>query len=487
MHLDTLLQSLDLSSDIRGQVTGLQVDSRLVLPGNIFIAVPGASCDGREHIVEALDAGAIMVLYEPNGCNIHHDLSARCVQVANLADRVSILACAFYGDPSRGLSVVGVTGTNGKTTIAHQLAQANILLNKSAAYIGTLGLGDVYALQPSTNTTPGALCMQRTLSECYQQGIEQVCMEVSSHGLAEKRVSNIAFEQAIYTNLTHDHLDYHGTMANYAAAKKDLFKTKSLKSAIINVDDAYAQQMISAVPSGCQVITYGLHPGADVYAKNIKYGISGTSFDVVSLFGDAHLSTTGLGQFNIYNALAVFSSLLAQGNNFNAVSDVMSRLKSCPGRMEVVLHSPVVVVDYAHTPDALENVLQTLTKFKVAESSSKLWVVFGCGGDRDRTKRPIMGMIASKYADMVVITSDNPRKESPESIINAIAAGVTDESKVMKILDRAQAIREVLSLANANDIILIAGKGHESYQEIGTERIFFSDQAIVRADVKINA
>ncbi len=482
MQLDKLLKSLGLITDINELVTGLQRDSRLVTPGEVFIALPGPRFDGRLHVLEALAAGAIMVLYEPNGCDVKHSFSARCLPVPGLADRVSDLASTFYGNPSHFLSVVGVTGTNGKTTIAHQLTQANALLGRRAVYIGTLGIGDVNSLTASVNTTPDALCLQRVLSECKNSGIEQVCMEVSSHGLAEKRVENIEFEQAIYTNLTHDHLDYHGTIADYAAAKTQLFRTPSLKSAIINYDDTYAGQMIAALPAGCQLFTYGLQSGCDLQATNIEYSISGTSFDVVSLFGNVRLSTTGLGQFNVYNALAVFASLLAQGHNITEVSMVMAALQSCPGRMELVMQMPCVVVDYAHTPDALENVLQTLQKFKIAQSSNKIWVVFGCGGDRDRSKRPIMGQIASKYADMVVITSDNPRKESPTEIIDAIAAGVLRDSNVMKILDRAEAIRTVLNLASKNDIILIAGKGHESYQEIGTLRLFFSDQAIVRAD-----
>ena len=482
MQLDNLLKSLGLSTDINEFVTGLQRDSRLIMPGEVFIALPGPRFDGRSHILQALDAGAIMVLYEPHGCEVNCVFSERCLPVPGLADLVSDLASTFYGNPSHFVPVVGVTGTNGKTTIAHQLTQANVLLGRRAVYIGTLGIGDIKSLTASANTTPDALCLQRVLSECKNSGIEQVCMEVSSHGLAEKRVANIEFEQAIYTNLTHDHLDYHGNIADYAAAKKQLFLTPSLKSAIINYDDPYAIQMIAALPAGCQLLTYGLRYGCDLQATNIEYSISGTSFDVVSVFGNVRLRTTGVGKFNVYNSLAVFASLLAQGHNINAVSQVMTKLQSCPGRMELVMQTPCVVVDYAHTPDALENVLQTLRQFKLAKSSNKIWVVFGCGGDRDRSKRPIMGQIASKYADVVVITSDNPRKESPNEIIDAIAVGVIPESNVMKILDRAEAISTVLKLASKNDIILISGKGHESYQEIGTLRIFFSDQAVVRAD-----
>jgi UDP-N-acetylmuramoyl-L-alanyl-D-glutamate--2,6-diaminopimelate ligase len=458
-------------------VRGLHNDSRYIKPGFLFFAYPGVATDGRLFCTEAIAAGAVAVVYEPTQLPALFDVDSSVIYVPipQLALRLSLIARRFYDDSSCALSVTGVTGTNGKTTIAYQLAQAYALLGKRSAYIGTIGQGEVHALQPIGNTTPDALCLQEFFHQYRQQGIQQVCMEVSSHALVQQRVAGIEFTQAIYTNLSHEHLDYHGTMDAYASAKACLFATETLESAVINYDDAYKDVMLLALPNTCHAITYGFKEGADVRALNVCVSMTGSSFEVSSPWGRHTMHVKALGVFNIYNSLAVFASLMARGYLIQDVIPVMADLLASPGRMERVIQEPCVIVDYAHTPDALENVLQTLVQLKTA----RLWVVFGCGGDRDRSKRPMMGRIASQYADVVIVTSDNPRSEDPDLILKDIIAGVLPDTDVIQIPDRLCAIHHALEHADKTDIILIAGKGHESYQQIGTMRIHFSDQDVV--------
>lgn len=465
-------------------VFGLQNDSRQVKPGYLFIAYPGAAADGRLFVEQASLAGAAAIVYEPENvpkaCSLPNNIP--CVPISGLAEKLSAIASRFYDYPTRSLSVTGVTGTNGKTTIAYQLAQAYGLLGQKAAYIGTIGQGDVGDLKPLINTTPDALCLQQLLDEYRQSGVRQLCMEVSSHALDQGRVENIDFTSAIYTNLSHDHLDYHHTMQAYAEAKAELFAMPTLKNAIINHDDAYSQQMIKKLPASCQKLTYGLQDECDVRAVNWQISMLGSEMEIISPWGQHQVRVNLLGKFNIYNSLAVYASLLAQGIPVVDVVDVMCKLKASPGRMEVVGQKPCVIVDYAHTPDALENVLTTLQQLK----QGRLGVVFGCGGDRDKTKRPIMGRIASQYADFAIVTSDNPRTEDPTQIVEEVAQGFLPAAEVIKIINREEAIQHALDMASPQDIVLIAGKGHESYQQIGTERFVFSDQDVVRKLLKNN-
>ncbi len=459
-------------------VSGLQNDSRHVKPGYLFFAYPGAAADGRLFIRQAVLAGSVGVIYDPDHLPdaIYLPTDIPCVPLPKLASHLAAIAAHFYGHPTQALSVVGVTGTNGKTTIAFQLAQAFDLLGDKAAYIGTLGQGDVQALQPVLNTTPDALCMQQLLHEYKKNEVRQLCMEVSSHALCQGRVEEIDFSGAIYTNLTLDHLDYHHTMEAYAAAKAKLFAMPTLKWAVINRDDAYSQQMQDKLPSTCQKLTYGLQEDSDVRAINLKINMLGSEFDAISPWGQHAVRVNLLGKFNIYNSLAVFASLMAQGMKIGDVVEVMGKLKASPGRMEVVSQKPCVIVDYAHTPDALENALTTLQQLK----QGRLLVVFGCGGDRDKTKRPIMGRIASENADFVIVTSDNPRSEDPAQIVEEVAQGLLPTVQALKVINREEAIQQAWNMADSQDIILIAGKGHESYQQIGTHRFVFSDQDVVR-------
>ncbi|MDF1683141.1 MAG: UDP-N-acetylmuramoyl-L-alanyl-D-glutamate--2,6-diaminopimelate ligase [Legionellaceae bacterium] len=456
------------------KIKNLQNNSRKVSPGDVFLAYPGAASDGRNYIQQAVDAGAVAIVYEPKNYT-PPECDIPCVAYSNLAASLGKLACEYYGNPTRKLSVTGVTGTNGKTTIAYQLAQAHELLNTKTAYMGTIGEGCVGELKPLLNTTPDALHIQQLFYNYVQEDIKTVCMEVSSHALCMGRVDGVEFTQAIYTNLSHEHLDYHGTLEAYAAAKAQLFASPELKIAIINQDDDHAAIMRAQIPDGCKALTYGLEQVCDVRGVNLRLGMRGSVLDVESVFGNFELRLGVLGRFNIYNSLAVLTSLLAYGYALADVLAIMPKLVSSPGRMEQVSDSPVVLVDYAHTPDALENALSTLAELK----KSRLLVVFGCGGDRDKSKRAVMGRIAGEYADYVILTSDNPRTENPEAILDDIQAGLEAGPQVLRIEDRKQAIERALQLAESDDIILIAGKGHEAYQEIGHERFPFSDQAVV--------
>lgn len=460
------------------EISGIQNDSRKIKPGDLFLAYPGAIADGRLFIEKAISAGAVALAYEPadfpKNCQFLEAIP--CISVPNLALKLGYIAQKFYANPGASLKISGITGTNGKTTIAYQLAQAHDLLGQQSAYIGTIGQGTVNKLELVDNTTPDALCLQKLLFQYKKQNIKQVCMEVSSHALAQNRVDAIEFNQAIFTNLTLDHLDYHHTMEDYAAAKAQLFAGKSLEWAIINKDDAYQQIMADVLKPQVKKLTYGMAPGSDVHVINWRMDIKGTEIEVASPWGNYQLKIKALGAFNIYNSLAVFSSLLASGYPPEKVVAVMSELKAAPGRLEIVASAPYVLVDYAHTPDALENALITLAQLK----KGRLWLVFGCGGDRDKSKRPIMGKIASEHADQIVITSDNPRSENPKSIIEEIAQGVLSPSKMIQLVNREEAIAYALNNADKDDIILIAGKGHEAYQEIGKVKHIFSDQDVVR-------
>ncbi|MCH9757179.1 MAG: UDP-N-acetylmuramoyl-L-alanyl-D-glutamate--2,6-diaminopimelate ligase [Gammaproteobacteria bacterium] len=461
-------------------IKALQNDSREVKSGDVFLAYPGACADGRRFIKAALAAGAIAVIYELEGAE-HFDLDALpktipLIAYPGLAKQLGALASQFYSVPEKVFNISGVTGTNGKTTIAYQLAQAHHLLGQSVTYMGTLGAGLLDAIKPLHNTTPDALCVQKMLYDWAEKEIQYIAMEVSSHGLCEGRVSEVCFTQAIYTNLSHEHLDYHKTFEAYAAAKARLFAYLSLESVILNQDDAHAGLMRSEVAKGVKILTYGLDNKSDVYAENIKLLMTGSVFDVQTPIGRFKCSVQALGRFNVYNSLAVIASLIADGYALSDIEKVMPKLAASPGRMEQVTSSPAVLVDYAHTPDALEKALETLKELE----HQQLFVVFGCGGDRDKEKRVLMAKVAEKYADKVVITSDNPRTEDPHQILEEIKAGFDIKTNVLQIENRKEAIQEAFKLADADDIILIAGKGHETYQEIGHERFPFSDAAVVR-------
>ncbi|MDX2350267.1 MAG: UDP-N-acetylmuramoyl-L-alanyl-D-glutamate--2,6-diaminopimelate ligase [Porticoccus sp.] len=461
-------------------VAGLSLDSRSVKSGEIFIALPGGVKDGRDYIDQALANGAAAVLAEAEGLD---DLNPRVISISHLNQKLSGIAGRFYGDPSDQLSLTGITGTNGKTTCSQLLAQVFSLVGAPSGAIGTLGYGVVTKghsnMTDTGMTTPDAITVQAILAEYAADGVDHVAMEVSSHSLDQSRVAGVSFDTAIFTNLSRDHLDYHGDLVSYAGAKMQLFAMPDLANAVVNVDDPVGSEIALQLASSINVCGYSLlNNNASIFAKNIVLSGSGLRALVLTPWGEGEINSSLLGKFNLQNLLAVIGAACLQGVSLDDVLRVVPHLQSVPGRMELISIDvgPQVVVDYAHTPDALEKVLETLRE----HCSSQLWCVFGCGGDRDRGKRAQMGNIASRYADHVVITNDNPRSESAESIAVDIREGLAKGATAITCLDRAEAIRTAVDNAGDNDIVLIAGKGHEEYQLLGTERLPFSDQVQAR-------
>jgi UDP-N-acetylmuramoyl-L-alanyl-D-glutamate--2,6-diaminopimelate ligase len=476
-------------------VRRLTGDSRMVIPGDAFVAYPGEVRDGREFIPDAIARGASAVIWERQGYRWDPAWKVPNVGVKRLRRHAGEIASDFYANPSAKLWMVGVTGTNGKTSCSHWIAQSLSRLGRRCGVIGTLGSGSPGKLEPLANTTPDALWLHARLREFLKQRAQAVSMEVSSHGLAQDRVSGVEFDVALFTNLTRDHLDYHRTMRNYRSAKARLFEAPGLKHAVVNLDDPFGAELAKlALGRGVHVVGYGFERAVPqalrgkrvqrVLARDLTLTAEGLSFHVTTPWGDGVLDSPLLGRFNAANLLATLAVLLASEYPIDPALAALHEAKPVPGRMERFGggRKPLVVVDYAHTPDALENVLRALrdTVAPMSERrAGKLVCVFGCGGDRDRGKRPMMGRIATRFADEVVITSDNPRSEDPHAIITDILAGITRQCAIAP--DRAQAIRAAVAGARSGDVILIAGKGHEPYQEIGGVKRPYSDAATVRA------
>ena len=443
----------------------LASDSRRCAPGVAFLAYPGEAADGRRHIPDALARGAAAVLWEQEDFAWDPKWKIPNAPVQNLKQQAGTLAHEFYGRPSESLWVCGVTGTNGKTSCSQWIAAALARRGEKTGVIGTLGAGFPGALVALPNTTPDAIEVQRLLKEMLQQGADGVAMEVSSHGLAQGRLNAVAFDCALFTNLSHDHLDYHGTMQAYAAAKEQLFDTPGLSTAVLNVDDAMGARLAQRLAGkGLRVIGYGFADTAPLALDE---------YLAASLLAADH--TGQVGSYNRANALGVLGCLLAFGIERKDAIALLANLPAVPGRVQKVADRPLVIVDYAHTPDALEKVLQALRPV-AKERRGRLAVVFGAGGDRDPTKRPLMGAVATRLADRILVTSDNPRSEDPLEIIRQIGAAASEP-------DRAQAIEKVITEASDSDVVLIAGKGHEDYQEIAGKRLPFSDAAVARAAV----
>ena len=441
----------------------LSSDSRRCAPGVAFLAYPGEKADGRAHIAEALGRGASAVLWEKDGFSWNGQWRVPNVPVEELKQQAGVLAHEFYGRPSEALWVCGVTGTNGKTSCSQWLAAALGRHGTKAGVIGTLGSGFPGALTPVPNTTPDALELHFALKQMRSSGAKAAAMEVSSHGLVQGRVNGVRFACALFTNLSHDHLDYHGSMQAYGAAKARLFETPGLECAVLNLDDRLGVELAARLAGRVRTIGYSLEPRDAAVDQ--------------AIVADARVRSPAPGRFNLSNALGVIGCLLAKGIAFDQAADLVASLPPVPGRMQAVGEQPLVVIDYAHTPDALDNVLRSLRP--VADvRGGRLVVVFGAGGDRDPSKRAPMGAIAAKLADRVLITSDNPRSEDPLAIIEAVKRGAPGcESEP----DRARAIARVVAGAEASDVILIAGKGHENYQEIAGKRTHFSDEEQARA------
>lgn len=458
------------------EVRGLQVDSRRVKPGDLFLALPGMIVDGRDFIGDAVASGAAAIVYEADDGYALHGMPVPAFAVSGLRRQIGVIADRFYDAPSQRLVVVGVTGTNGKTTCTQLLAQALDQPPRRCAVIGTLGYGFPGALNASIHTTPDAVTVHRLFAEFIDQGAAQVAMEVSSHALEQGRVNGVSFDVAVFTNLTRDHLDYHGDMETYGQAKSGLFVAPGLKYAVINHDDAFGRRLLSGVGAPVTVLSYGLESG-DIRAREAHPLPDGLLLRVTTPDGEMELRSPLVGRFNAYNLLAVLTTLLALGVKLEDAAARLARAQAPTGRVERFGGAkglPLVVVDYAHTPDALEKILYALRE----HARGKLWCVFGCGGDRDRGKRPAMGEIAERLADRVVLTDDNPRHEPGDAIIADILGGMRTSPEVIR--DRRAAIAAAIRGAGEGDIVLVAGKGHEDYQQVGDERLPYSDREVVQ-------
>ena len=484
--MQELHTSDEVAAWLKTRVTGgLQTDSRQVRAGDGFIAWPGGVTDGRAFIAQAIAQGAAACVVEHEGVEkfeCTQNPSANTDAVATLAGlkaHSGAVACAYYNQPSHALDVLAITGTNGKTTTAWWLAHALKNLGQRRAVVGTLGVGEPHALQPTGMTTPDPVLLQSHMRGWVDQGVKTCAIEASSIGLAEHRLNGTHIRVAVFTNFTQDHLDYHGTMDDYWQAKQALFAWPGLQSAVINVDDAKGLELAHSLAQrqGIAMWTIGLHTskGAPhLYATHIQYTAEGLSFEVREGQESYALSTQFVGDYNISNLLGVVGALRALGVSLSDAVAACKNLPSVPGRMQVVAQTPLVVVDYAHTPDAIEQAIKALQPVAKMRHAS-LTCVLGCGGDRDATKRPLMAASAQAHADQVVLTSDNPRSEDPVRILQDMQAGLQNSNRVSVLVDREQAIAQTIRNARDQDVILLAGKGHEDYQEIMGVKHPFSD------------
>ncbi|MDQ3268421.1 MAG: UDP-N-acetylmuramoyl-L-alanyl-D-glutamate--2,6-diaminopimelate ligase [Pseudomonadota bacterium] len=493
---------LDLIASLGVKITRLVTDSRAVTPGDTFIAYPGSTADGRQFIKQAIANGANAVIWEALGFSWNEAWQLPNLAVADLRHHAGEIADHVYDSPSQKMWVVGITGTNGKTSCCHWIAQSFCALSKKTALIGTLGNGFHAALQPTMNTTPDAIRLHELLADYLAQDAQAVAIEVSSHALEQGRVNGVQFDVALLTNLSRDHLDYHGDMHSYAAAKRRLFDWQHLKYVVLNLDDAFGAEIAEQLQDKeVEVVGYGLNDAAlalaerlglrMVYGSALHMDRQGLNLQIHSSWGSGELHNTLIGHFNVVNLLGVMAVLLVSGVTLSNALHELSHISAVPGRMQTFGNGdrPTVVVDYAHTPDALEKVLQAVREVVkreiVGTHDGKVICVFGCGGDRDRGKRPMMGAIAAKLADVSIITSDNPRSEAPHDIIAAIVSGITSGRRKTNgtyqvIEDRASAIAQAVLSAHATDIVLIAGKGHESYQEVRGVKYPFSDAEVAQ-------
>ncbi|WP_018132740.1 UDP-N-acetylmuramoyl-L-alanyl-D-glutamate--2,6-diaminopimelate ligase [Effusibacillus pohliae] len=485
MQLESLLAPV-LLKNITGSIDGIEIsqitaDSRKVTPGSLFVALQGNTVDGHHFVPQAIERGAAAVVVEKQLAN----LPVPQVIVKNTRDIIPILAAKFYNHPSKSMKVIGVTGTNGKTTVTHLIDQILSDQGRRTGLIGTIKKRIGGQTFDVANTTPEALELQETFHQMKEVGTEYAIMEVSSHALELKRVAGTEFRTAVFTNLTQDHLDFHGSMDEYRAAKGKFFarlgntygdRPEDNRYVVINADDPSADFFIRQTVA--QVITYGIDRAADVRAVNVRIEAEGASFTLHSFAGTADVRLQVTGKFSVYNALAAAAACLCEGVPLAAIKASLESVRGVDGRFERVVAGQdfTVIVDYAHTPDSLENVLKTIREF----ATGKVYTVVGCGGDRDRGKRPQMARIAVEYSDLAILTSDNPRTEDPERILDDMEAGLADvfRDRYVRLTDRTEAIRHAIRQATAGDVVLIAGKGHETYQIIGTTKYHFDDREI---------
>jgi len=475
MMLQELLEGwVDTAPAVR--LKGICLDNRSIEPGEAFVAVQGQLGHGLDYAQAAVAAGAVAVIHD--GLQPLPQLAVPAVMVTGLGDKLGELASRYFGAPSEQMTIAGVTGTNGKTSVAHYLAQSWQRVYANAGMVGTLGYGPVGHIQSGERTTPDAIRLQQVLEDCLKAGVERLAMEVSSHALQQHRCQTVQFDAAIFTNLTRDHLDYHGDMAEYAAAKRRLFTDHAPAFAIINHDDELGKKWFGELNGGMQMLSFGLQEGAELRAKVRSMDINGMNIRIDGPWGSEDFHTSLLGEFNASNLLATAGTLALLGMPWNRVLHQLEVMQPVPGRMMRLggeLGQPVVVIDYAHTPDALEHALQAAR----AHLNGQLTCVFGCGGNRDQGKRPQMGRAAEMLADNVFVTSDNPRDESASSIIDDVMAGFESPARATVEPDRAAAIHRAIANCKPGDIVLVAGKGHETWQEIGGQKIPFSDESTI--------
>ncbi len=472
-------------------VRGLAIDSREISAGDLFIAYRGESADGTQYIQDAIAAGAVAVVFDGD---IEAVVTSRVpmIHVSELQRKVGLIAARFFAQSSQQLFMVGVTGTNGKTSCCHFLSQALQLNGDKCGVMGTLGYGFPDALQVATHTTPPPVVLQSYLKEMVDAGASSVVMEVSSHAIEQGRVVAVAFDVAVFTNLTRDHLDYHADLDAYGAAKQKLFEMPGLSHAVINQDDDFGVHLLAALPASVSAVAYGLLQTSQdaarlvggargVYGEVTRLDEAGIEMRVTTSWGDGVLRSEHLlGAFNASNLLAVLAMLLLMDLPLEKALALLVQVRNASGRMERMGGEdglPLVVIDYAHTPDALQNVLLALRD----HCRGRLVCLFGCGGDRDSGKRPLMGAVAAQYADEIVITDDNPRSEDAALIVRDIMAGIETAKKVTVIHERAAAISAALKNSTANDVVVVAGKGHELYQQVGEQKLPFNDRECVQA------
>ncbi len=458
---------------IKTPVKNMTADSRKVAQGSLFLAYPGDKSDGRDYIADAIKNGASAILWESLDFEWNAAWDIENIGIRNLRLQTGYIADQYYQKPSEKMWTIGVTGTNGKTSITQWLSQCFNYLGRKTAVVGTLGNGFAHALSETQNTTPDAILLQSMLADYLHQGAQVLALEVSSHGLHQGRVNGVHFDVAVLSNLSRDHLDYHATLKEYAAAKRRLFEFEGLKMSVVNCDDAFGREIETYLNStNSPVVTYGIEHG-DVQATQLQFEPGHFSFLAKTPHGEAMVKANLIGRFNVYNVLAVLATLLVSNINLTDAVSAIAQIQSAAGRMQLLggNHLPLVVVDYAHSPDALEKVLTTLKEQKA--QNARLICVFGCGGNRDVGKRELMGKIASDLADAIVVTSDNPRHENKRKIINEILQGTQGNYLIEQ--DRAKAISVGIFAAKPGDIVLIAGKGHEQYQEIKDKKHYFND------------
>jgi UDP-N-acetylmuramyl-tripeptide synthetase len=486
-ELVALLSEAKVIGDDSKMIQSMAHDSRKVAQDTLFVCISGATVDGHKFIAQAIKNGAVAVLVEKDVDVPSH---ITVVRVPDVKAAMHLVVPYFYDYPARKMRLIGITGTNGKTTTSYLLRAILREAKYKVGLIGTIQIMIEDEVQPIHNTTPDVIDLQRILADMVKHGMDYVVMEVSSHALAQDRVIGCEFDTAVFTNLTQDHLDYHKTLENYAKAKARLFdlvsadgQTKENKSAVINIDDAASEVMIEHTT--CQCLTYGIDKVSDLQASAINVLAKGANFTISGAFGTMNLKLKITGIFNVYNVLSAVGAALAEKIAPQIIQATLEKFTSVPGRFELINEGQdfSVIVDYAHTPDGLENILQTARQI----AKKRIITVFGCGGDRDRTKRPIMGRIAAKLSDVVIATSDNPRTEDPEFILSQVEEGVQEalEGKPHeKIIDRKTAIFRAIDIAQVDDIVIIAGKGHENYQILKDKTIHFDDKEVARAAIR---